>query len=126
MNYEEWAKKYAPEQYEKYYIINKLPKIKSAEDSVLEKQLGFYDENNILQFIPENVIINNVHIIAGRETSTIFRSAHKYAEKYGGNPKDWMKKVGKVESAKYIFDIHFVEHEEYGRYDYKLKGKKLK
>ena len=37
-----------------------------------------------------------------------------------------MKKVGKIESDKYIFDIHFVEHEEYGRYDYKLKGKKLK
>ena len=77
MNYEEWAKKYAPEQYEKYYITNKLPKI-------------------------------------------------KYAEIYGGNSKEWMKKVGKIESDKYIFDIHFVEHEEYGRYDYKLKGKKLK
>jgi hypothetical protein len=126
MNYEEWAKKYAPEQYEKYYITNKLPKIKSAEDSILEKQLGFYDENNVLQFIPKNVIIGNVHVIAGKGTNTIFRSADKYAEIYGGNSKEWMKKVGKIESDKYIFDIHFVEHEEYGRYDYKLKGKKLK
>lgn len=126
MNYEEWVKKYAPEQYEKYYITNKLPKIKSAEDSILEKQLGFYDENNVLQFIPKNVIIGNVHVIAGKGTNTIFRSADKYAEIYGGNSKEWMKKVGKIESDKYIFDIHFVEHEEYGRYDYKLKGKKLK
>ncbi len=92
MNYEEWAKKYAPEQYEKYYITNKLPKIKSAEDSILEKQLGFYDENNVLQFIPKNVIIGNVHVIAGKGTNTIFRSADKYAEIYGGNSKEWMKR----------------------------------
>ena len=30
-------------------------------------------------------------------------------DKYGGNPENWSKKVGKIESAKYIFDIHWNE-----------------
>ena len=35
------------------------------------------------------------------------------------------EKVGKIESDKYIFDVHQVEHDKYGKYDFKLKGKTL-
>ena len=126
MSYKEWSMQYAPEQYKKYFINQTLPKIKSVEDSVLEKQLGFYNEENNLRFIPKNVIITNVHIIAGNGTQTIFRSANKYAMTYGGKAEEWTKKVGKIESSKYIFDIHWAEHSKYGKYDFKLKGKTLK
>ena len=126
MNYKEWSMQYAPEQYKKYYIDIKLPKIKKANNSSLQKQLGFYDESGNLKFIPKNVIITNVYIIAGQGTQTVFRSANKYATKYGGKSDKWMKKVGKIESDKYIFDIHWVEHKKYGKYDFKLKGKTLK
>ena len=117
---------YAPEQYKKYYINSNLPKTKSTKDSILDKQLGFYNEANNLNFIPKSSIITNVHIIAGNGTQTIFRSSNKYARKYGGQAEEWMKKVGKIKSDKYIFDVHWVEHDKYGKYDFKLKGKTLK
>lgn len=126
IKYEEWCMKYAPEQYNKYYIKSKLPKTKITNNDILQRQLGFYDEGGNLKFIPKNVIITNVHIIAGNETSTIFRSAEKYAKAYGGKAEDWMKKAGKIESDKYTFDIHWVEHNKYGKYDFKLKGKTLR
>lgn len=123
--YEQWSMQYAPEQYKKYYINPELPKTKLSNDSVLQKQLAFYEEKE-LKFIPKNVIITNVHIIAGNGTQTVFRSANKYAEQYGGKAQEWTKRVGKIESDKYIFDIHWVEHSKYGKYDFKLKGKTLK
>lgn len=126
ISYKQWAMQYAPELYKEYYINPDLPKIKISEDSILEKQLGFYNEDHNLRFIPKNVIISNVHIIAGKGTQTVFRSANKYAQQYGGKAEEWMKKVGKIESSKYIFDIHWVEHEKYGKYDSKIGGKKLK
>ena len=126
MTYQEWSMQYAPEQYKKYYINPNFPKTKSTKNSILEKQLGFYDEDNNLKFIPKSSIISNVHIIAGNGTQTVFRSANKYAQAYGGKPQEWTKKVGKIESDKYIFDVHWVEHDKYGKYDFKLKGKTLK
>lgn len=124
--YKNWAMQYAPEQYKKYYVNTNLPKTKSVQNSVLDKQLGFFDNVRNLNFIPKNAIISNVHIIAGNETQTVFRSANKYANKYGGKPEEWTKKAGKIESDKYIFDVHWVEHNKYGKYDFKLKGKTVK
>ncbi len=126
MTYKDWSMQYAPEQYKKYYINSNLPKTKTVSNSVLDKQLGFYNEANNLNFIPKSSIISNVYIIAGNGTQTVFRSANKYAQKYGGKAQEWTKKVGKIESDKYIFDIHWVEHSKYGKYDFKLKGKTLK
>ena len=126
MSYKEWAMQYAPEQYKKYYINPNLPKTKSVVDGVLDKQLGFYNESNNLKFIPKSSIISNVHIIAGDGTQTVFRSANKYAQLYGGKAQEWTKRAGKIESDKYVFDIHWVEHIKYGKYDFKLKGKTLK
>lgn len=126
MNYKKWSMQYAPKQYKKYHINPNLPKTKSTKDSILDKQLGFYNEANNLNFIPKSSIITNVHIIAGNGTQTIFRSSNKYAKEYGGQAEEWMKKVGKIESDKYIFDVHWVEHDKYGKYDFKLKGKTLK
>ena len=126
ITYKEWSMQYAPEQYKKYYINPNLPRTKLVQNSILEKQLGFYNEINKLNFIPENAIISNVYIIAGKGTQTVFRSANKYAQAFGGKAQEWMKKVGKIESDKYIFDIHWVEHSKYGKYDFKLKGKNLK
>lgn len=125
MSYKEWSMQHAPKQYKKYYINSRLPKTKTVGDTVLERQLGFYEENE-LKFIPKNVIISNVHIIAGNGTQTVFRSANKYAQKYGGKTEEWTKRAGKIESDKYIFDIHWVEHDKYGKYDFKMKGKTLK
>lgn len=35
-----------------------------------------------------------------------------------------MKKAGKIESLKYMFDVHWIEHKEFGAFDYKIKIRK--
>ena len=39
---------------------------------------------------------------------------------YGGNAEDWQKKVGKIESDKYIFDVHWYEKDD------TMHGRKVK
>jgi hypothetical protein len=74
----------------------------------LGKQLVFEDNVNKNNYIPKNTTITNVTTIAGEDLKE-FRNASLYVEKYGGNLSDWEKRVGKVESSKYIFDIHWVQ-----------------
>lgn len=73
----------------------------------LPKQLQFFDENGERRFIPRGVDITHIKSIAGKDTNSELRTANELSEKFGGDPKDWVKKVGKVESKKYYFDIHW-------------------
>jgi len=116
ITYKEWATK------------NGLykPKIVDSTDTSLKKQLGFYDDSGTLTFIPKNSIIENTKVIAGNGVSTKFRSAQKYADKYGGSSDNYSKVVGKLESDKYIFDIHFVKDNKGNEYDFKIKDKTIK
>lgn len=50
-----------------------------------------------------------VKIIAGKGSETPLRIKVKLAELYGGKQDDWMKKIGKIESDMYIFDMHWYE-----------------
>lgn len=91
----------------------------------LAKKLGFLDNNNIQTFIPKETEITNIIEIAGKNSKE-FRNATKYVEIYGGNISDWSKKAGKIESDKYIFDIHWVQGENGVFTEWKIKSKKLK
>lgn len=67
----------------------------------------------------------NVKIIAGTGSKTELRVAGRLAERYGGVASDWSKCAGKIESGKYIFDIHW--YEKGGKqYEAKLKVRKEK
>lgn len=111
--------------YKKWYdtYVQPLPKILKASDASLARQLGFKDEAGIARFIPRNAEIVQVHVIAGKGTSKIFRSAQDKADAYGGTAEDWQKKAGKGESDKYIFDVHWVEMD--GKmYEPKIKNRR--
>ncbi len=95
-------------------------------ETTLKNQLVFVDDNGQLTFIPTNVIITNTKVIAGADVKNAFRDAKKYVDKYGGNEGDYRKVAGKIESAKYIFDIHFVKDKAGNEYDFKIKSKTLK
>ncbi len=95
-------------------------------ETTLKNQLVFVDDNGQLTFIPTNVIITNTKVIAGADVKNAFRDAKKYVDKYGGNEGDYHKVAGKIESAKYIFDIHFVKGKAGNEYDFKIKSKTLK
>ena len=103
------------------------PSTIAMEDAYLKQKIGFKDEDIGLTIIPTNTIITNVTEIAGKDTKTIFRIAGKYAKEFGGSSRDYIKVAGKIESKKYIFDIHYVKNivsnEEY---DFKIANKKVK
>ena len=91
----------------------------------LGKKLTFKDNNGEQTFIPKDTEITNIIEIAG-ENSKEFRNASKYAKLYGGQNSDWSKRVGKIESDKYIFDIHWVQSKNGILCEWKIKNKTLK
>jgi len=77
---------------------------------------------NEKSFIPKNTIITDCKTIAeGRK----IRIVERLSDKYGGRIKNWKKRVGKVESAKYIHDIHWYENKN-KQYGAKVKYRKRK
>ncbi|KXB34874.1 minor capsid protein [Aerococcus christensenii] len=72
-------------------------------------------------FIPKGAEITNVKVIAGKGSGTELRVKHKLVNQYGGNPNDWQKAVGKIESAKYMFDMHWYRKNDTEQTEIKLK-----
>ncbi len=91
----------------------------------LGRQIGFIDNVGTQSFIPKGAEITNIVTIAG-DTAKTFRNAKKYVELYGGTVSDWSKRAGKIESDKYIFDIHWVQNKNGLMFEWKLKNKTLK
>ena len=137
ISYEKWAKQHGLDKPNAYKQTPKrftptapkkkeLPKTLPDTDTTLKKKPGFEDNLGRLTFIPKDAIISNVTVIAGNGVKNAFRGAAKYAEHFGGNPADYRKVAGKIESAKYVFDIHFVKDKAGNEYDFKIKEKTLK
>lgn len=74
----------------------------------LKKQFSYTHKGKRL-FIPAGALFEVVKIIAGKGSETPLRIKAELAELYGGKQDDWMKKVGKIESDMYIFDMHWYE-----------------
>lgn len=103
--YKEWKQNYK----KRFYLQNRLD----------------YNIDGDNSFIPTEATFKTVRTIAGKGSKTVFRNAQRYVDKYGGTIDDWSKKVGKVESDKYIFDIHWYEKDGI-QYDAKIKNRKEK
>ncbi len=69
--------------------------------------------------------MTSVKTIAGAGSKTELRDIERIATFYGGENSEWSKRVGKVESAKYIFDVHWYERNG-KQYEMKLKHRNLK
>lgn len=91
----------------------------------LGKKLTFTDNLGTKAFIPKNAEITNIKEIAGINSNE-FRNAEKYVKLYGGQKEDWSKRVGKIESDKYIFDIHWVQGNNGIMTEWKISNKTLK
>lgn len=87
----------------------------------LQEQFA-YIYNGEKLFIPKNTVFETVKVIAGGNSGVQLRVKEALSKKYGGNPEDWKKKVGKIESAKYIFDMHWYELNG-KQYEMKLKNR---
>jgi len=67
--------------------------------------------------------MTDVHVIAGERVRVPHRIAADLAAEYGDSAAEWAKKVGKIDSARYVFDAHWVEHPVIGRLGYKSSVK---
>lgn len=141
---EDWLRDYR--QWEKYRIelggqvpktFETFQKHKQAGDKKYQQWLDAYKKRFYLQsrldynlngensFIPTGAQFKAVRTIAGKGSKTAFRHAQDYADLFGGTPQEWSKKVGKIESAKYVFDVHWVEKDGV-QYAAKVKNRKEK
>ena len=91
----------------------------------LGKKLTFTDNFGLKTFIPQDAEITHIKEIAGSNSKT-FRNAKKYVDIYGGKIDDWSKRVGKIESDKYVFDIHWVQGNNGIMTEWKIANKTLK
>lgn len=60
-------------------------------------------------FIPQFAEFETTKTIAGHGSGTKLRIAESLSENFGGSPEIWSKKVGKIESELYVFDMHWYE-----------------
>lgn len=77
--------------------------------------------NNGKAFIPKDALITNVKTIAGAGVKRKIDIVDVLIRNYGGSVEEWQKKVGKVESSKYIFDVHWYEKGDNTQYRTKIK-----
>lgn len=93
------------------------------DENYLQQKLNYiyYGEKN---FIPQYTVFKNTpKSIAGKNSSNPLRIENKLIKKYGGKNGDWSKRVVKIESKKYVFDIHFYQK---GKKQYMAKVKNRK
>ena len=110
-NGEQWKRLQA--EYRKYH---------TAE--ALQEQMPFV-YNGKKAFVPKDTLITNIKTIAGAGVKREIDIIDRLIGKYGGTAGGWTKKVGKIESAKYIFDVHWFEFNG-TQYQTKIKHMKEK
>ena len=87
---------------------NGIIKKKNRDEVFLQERLDYIFKTE-KGFIPKGALFKTSRIIAGGDSGVVLRVADKLQKNYGGNAKDWLKKVGLIESAKYKFDVHWFE-----------------
>lgn len=104
-----------------------LPKVLKAPDTILKQNISyiFNDLGGKINkgLIPTNVPITGVKIIAGNGSSNSIRDIDRLVANYGGNARDWQKKVGFVDGNAYNYEIHWYESQG-KQYEEKYKSRK--
>ena len=116
-------------------------RLRGYSGDILEGQLHNYRVDDILKtegiildglqiegekFIPRNTVVMPKRVIAGFGSDKELRIAKRLSEQYGGNPDEWSKLVGIIESSQYLFDVHWYRHKDKGDFGFKIKNKKEK
>ena len=105
--------------------------VKDGDDGSIDADVGLqealvYPRNGKKDFIPKNTEFSSApKVIAGIGSHTEIREIQKLIDKYGGTKYDWMKKVAKIESARYIFDVHWYQKDN-KQYKTKVKERRNK
>lgn len=78
--------------------------------SVAEDMPFVYNGENL--YIPAGAEFTNVTTIAGKGTKVAIHDVKRLVATYGGKAEDWKKRVGKVESDRFLIDIHWYEKDD--------------
>ncbi|HCT63874.1 MAG TPA: phage head morphogenesis protein [Lachnospiraceae bacterium] len=118
MKYKDWHKEHVKDSVvknnDKGYNVNKRTSLQS------QLPYAFKGEK---KFIPTNTNIKATKVIAGAGVGDSIRDEPRLVAKYGGVLGEWQKKVGRIESDRYTFDVHW--YEKGGKqYEMKLKNRK--
>ena len=97
--------------------------IKQKDELHLQGQLAYVLPSGEKNFIPDKTLILSRKVIAGAGSDKKLRVEQRLANRYSSSKiGEWQKCVGKVESEKYIFDIHWYEKDGV-QYEMKLKNR---
>lgn len=96
-----------------------LKRLYKDNHNYLQSQLD-YIYNGEKNFIPTGAVMTSVRTIAGKGAKTELRVEENLINVFGGQYGEWRKRVGKIESERYIFDIHWYELDG-KQYDAKVK-----
>ncbi len=75
----------------------------------LQKRLDYILQSGEKNFIPTGAVMTSARTIAGKGSKTDLRVEDNLINAFGGQRDEWKKRVGKIESEKYIFDVHWYE-----------------
>lgn len=112
-----------PQKDAKIEARKQLGKVVDKVEVSLQEQLDFVDPlTGEKSFIPKDALIKNSKTIAqGRE----IRIVNRLVNTYGGRLPNWKKRVGKVESDRFMHDVHWYENKD-RQYEAKVKFRKEK
>ena len=75
----------------------------------LQKRLDYILQSGEKNFIPTGAVMTSARTIAGKGSKTDLRVEDNLINAFGGQRDEWKTRVGKIESEKYIFDVHWYE-----------------
>lgn len=75
----------------------------------LQKRFDYILQNGEKNFIPTGAVMTSARTIARKGSKTDLRVEDNLINAFGGQQDEWKKRVGKIESEKYIFDVHWYE-----------------
>ena len=110
------------------YEVRKVPKVLNGSENgatiSLQNQLPYIIDGE-KKFIPKGAKIETRKIIAGYGSNVVLRVADKLSETYSIPANEISKVAGKIDSEKYIFDVHWYEYKGV-QYQAKLKIRREK
>lgn len=82
-----------------------------------------YEWKGEKNFIPQNAKFSKITTIAGKGSDEAIGDIKRLVSNYGGSADEWKKQAGKINSAKYVFDVHWYERDDGIQHDVKLKNR---
>ena len=99
-----------------------LPKVIPKPNVRLQQTLEV-QTSDVKGVVPRYALLEKVHVLAGKGTSTVLRAAPRLSKDYGGTPWTWEKKTGTIKTKNCVYEIHWYEHMGV-QYEQKIKGAK--